>query len=166
MEKYKNITKEDIKFLRLVDKLEPTSTCLRANVACALVKGGKVLVKGTNNHHKETNCKRLGCIRDRQHVKSGTHREICYGLCAEQWCLAQAAKKGIKTQGSTAYTTKHPCRVCESLLTEAGIKRVVYQDGYPEILPSFNLFDKRRIKVELGPNTDARSKKVPKATTI
>ncbi len=166
MEKYKNITKEDLKFLRLIDKLEPTSTCLRANVACAIVKGSKVLVKGTNKHHEEIDCKKLGCIRNRQKVPSGTHREICYGLCAEQWCLAKAAKKGIKVNGATAYVTKHPCRVCESLLTEAGIKRVVYQEGYPEILPSFNLFDKRHIKVELGPNTNEKSEKVPKATTI
>jgi len=160
------ITKDDIKFLELVDKLEPKAKCLRANVACAIVKKGKVLVKGTNDWHKETDCNRIGCIRNIKKVESGTRREICYGICAEQWCIALAAKKGISLKGATAYITKHPCRVCESLLTETGIKRVVYQEGYPDILPRFNLFDKRKVKVEKGPNTSKKSKDIPKDISI
>lgn len=151
------ITKKDIKILELIDAMEPKARCIRANIACALVKNGKVLVKATNDWHKETPCNKIGCIRNIRHIKSGTHREICYGLCAEQWALALAAKKGIKVQGATCYVTKHPCRICESLLCEAGIKRVVYQEGYPDVLPKFNLFEKRGIIVEKGPNTTKKS---------
>ena len=134
--------------------------------ACALVKDDKVLVKATNDWHKEANCEKIGCIRNIKKVPSGTKREVCYGMCAEQWCLALAAKKGISTKGATAYVTKHPCRVCESLLTEAGIKRVVYQEGYADVLPKFDLFKERKIKVEKGPNTNKKSPVIPKATTI
>jgi len=160
------ITKKDIKFLEIIDEIEPKAKCLRANIACAFVKGGKVLVKTTNDWHKEANCKKIGCIRDIKKVKSGTRREICYGMCAEQWALALAAKKGISIKGATCYVTKHPCRVCESLLTEAGIKRVVYQEGYPDVLPKFNLFQKRGITVEKGPNTAKKSPDIIKSTSI
>lgn len=160
------ITKRDIKFLELVDELEPKARCLRANVACAIVKAGKVLTTGTNDWHKEANCSKIGCIREIQKVKSGTKREICYGMCAEQWALAKAAKKGIKVDGATAYVTKHPCRVCESLLTESGIKRVVYQEGYPDALPNFDLFKQRGVKVEIGPDTIKKSTDIPKSHTI
>ncbi len=161
-----SITKKDTKYLELIDKLEPKAKCLRANIACMLVKGDKILVKATNDWHKEANCEKIGCIRNIRKVKSGTKREVCYGMCAEQWCLALAAKKGISVKGATAYVTKHPCRVCESLLTEAGIKRVVYQEGYPDVLPKFNLFEKRGVKVEQAPITEHKSPDIPSATSI
>ncbi|MBT3704482.1 deoxycytidylate deaminase [Candidatus Peregrinibacteria bacterium] len=160
------ITKKDIGFLEQLDKIEPKAKCVRANIAAMLVKSGKVLVKHTNDWHNKTPCNKIGCIRNKRKVKSGTHREICYGLCAEQWCLAIAARKGIKVAGSTCYVTKHPCRVCESLLTEAGIKRIVYQEGYPDVLPKFDLFEKSKVKVEQGPNTNYKSEKIPKSHTI
>jgi dCMP deaminase len=151
------ITKKDLKFLEIIDTIEPTANCIRANIACILVKNGKVLVKATNDWHAELNCKKIGCIRNIRNVASGTCREICYGLCAEQWCLVEAAKKGLSVKGSTAYITKHPCRICESMLTEAGIKRVVFQEGYPDVLPKFHLFKTRGVIVEQGPNTDKKS---------
>lgn len=157
-----SITIKDKKFLEIIDKMEPKAKCLRANIAAMFVKNGKILVKATNDWHKEANCKKIGCIRNIRHIKHGERREICYGMCAEQWCLSLAAKKGIKTLGATCYVTKHPCRICESLLTEAGIKRVVYQEGYPDVLPKFNLFKSRKIKVKQGPNTKHKSTKIPK----
>ena len=153
------ITKKDLKFLEIIDILEPTAHCLRATIACIIVKGNKVLVKGTNDWHPEADCRKIGCIRNILKVESGTRREICYGICAEQWCVAEAAKKGISLDGATAYVTKHPCRICESLLTEAGIKRVVFQEGYPDVLHKFNLFKQHGVIVEQGPNTDKKSPK-------
>jgi len=160
------ITKKDIAFMEIIDRMEPKALCLRANIAAMFVKNGKILVKHTNDWHKEANCKRIGCIRNIKHVKSGTQREICYGMCAEQWCLSLAAKKGVSTKGATCYVTKHPCRICESLLTEAGIKRVVYQEGYPDVLPKFNLFKARKIKVEKSPHTTYKKIDPSKKTTI
>ncbi|MDD3861562.1 MAG: deaminase [Candidatus Gracilibacteria bacterium] len=153
------ITKKDLKFLEIIDIIEPTANCLRANIACLIVKRGKILVKATNDWHPEADCRKIGCIRNILKVESGTRREICYGMCAEQWCIVEAAKKGISLEGATAYITKHPCRICESMLTEAGITRVVYQEGYPDVLPKFDLFKKRGVIVEKGPNTDKKSPK-------
>jgi len=153
------MTKKDLKFLEILDKMEPKAKCLRANIAAMLVKNNKILVKHTNDWHKEANCEKIGCIRNIRHIPSGTKREICYGMCAEQWCLSLAAKKGIKTKGATCYITKHPCRVCESLLAEAGIKRIVYQEGYPDALPNFDLLRRKKIKLEKAKNTNFKSGK-------
>jgi dCMP deaminase len=160
------ITKEDIKFLEIIDEMEPKANCLRANIAALIAKDGKILVKHTNDWHPETNCKELGCIRNIQNVKSGTQRETCYGLCAEQWCIALAAKEGISLKGATIYITKHPCRVCESLIAESGITRVVFQEGYPDALPNFNILKEKGIGIEQGPNTDKRNPKRLKADSI
>lgn len=153
------ITKKDIKFLEILDQMEPKAKCIRANIAAIIVKNGKILAKHTNDWHKETDCGKIGCIRNIRKIESGTRREICYGMCAEQWCIAIAAKKGIPVKGSTIYVTKHPCRVCESLIAESGIKRVVFQEGYPDPLPKFDILKARGIKVEKGPNTNKKSKK-------
>jgi dCMP deaminase len=160
------ITKEDIKFLGMIDEMEPKANCLRANIAALIAKDGEILVKHTNNWHPETSCEKLGCIRNIQKIESGTKREVCFGLCAEQWCVALAAKEGISLKGATIYVTKHPCRVCESLIAESGIIRVVFQEGYPDLLPSFDLFEKKGRKVEQGPNTDKKDPERLKADSI
>jgi dCMP deaminase len=160
------LTKNDQKFLELIDTLEPKAKCLRANIACVLVKNNKILVKATNDWHREADCTKIGCIRNIQKIPSGTKREICYGLCAEQWALAKAAKNGISINGATCYVTKHPCRICESLLSEAGIKKVIYQEGYPDSLPKFDLFRRRGILVHKSQPTRKKSPNIPKSHTI
>jgi dCMP deaminase len=142
----------DRKYLATLDNKEPGANCLRAKIAAAIVKDDKILVQHCNDWHPEYDCSKIGCIRNEMNVESGTRREICYGICAEQWCLALAAKKGISVEGATIYCTKHPCRVCSSLIAEAGIVRVVYQEGYPEVLPKFDILKDRRITIEKGPN--------------
>ena len=146
------ITEEDKKFLKEIDEHEPKAHCLRAKIAAAIVKDGKMLICHTNDWHHETPCSEIGCIRNIKKVESGHEREVCYGLCAEQWCLALCAKKGISVNGATIYCTKHPCRVCSSLIAESGITRVVYQEGYPEVLPNFDILKSKGIEVEQGPN--------------
>ena len=148
------ITDEDKKFLEEVDKAEPRANCLRAKIAAAIVKDGEMLVCHTNDWHPETPCTDIGCIRNIQNVKSGSKREICYGICAEQWCLALCAKEGKSVEGATIYCTKHPCRVCASLIAESGIKRVVYQEGYPDVLPNWDILESKGIVVEQGPNIE------------
>lgn len=160
------INKKDCKFLQLIDKLEPSAKCLRANIAAVVVKNGKILFKHTNDWHKKYPCDKIGCIRNRLHIPSGKKREICYGMCAEQWIIAEACKRGISLKGATLYCTKHPCRICSSLIAVIGIKRVVYQEGYPEVLPKFDILKTSGVKVEKGPNTVFKSKKIVKSHTI
>lgn len=160
------ITAEDIRFLEEIDKMEPGTHCLRAQIVCMIVKDGKLLISHGNDWLYNYNCSHIGCVRDMYQVPSGHRREICYGICAEQWCLAIAAQKGIAVEGATLYCTKHPCRVCASMITVAGIKRVVYQEGYPEVLPKFNILEDRGIIVEQAAPTVYKSAKISKSHTI
>ncbi|MFC1810864.1 cytidine/deoxycytidylate deaminase family protein [Patescibacteria group bacterium] len=146
------ITEEDKKILEEIDRHEPKAHCLRAKIAAAIVKDGEILVCHSNDWHPETPCDKIGCIRNIKKVESGHEREVCYGICAEQWCLALCAKKGLSVDGATIYCTKHPCRVCSSLIAEAGIKRVVFQEGYPDVLPNWDILKEKGIIVEQGPN--------------
>lgn len=148
------ITEEDKKILAKIDNMEPHAHCLRAKIAAAIVKDGEILVSHCNDWHPETPCTEIGCIRNLRKVKSGHEREVCYGICAEQWCLSLAAKKGISVDGTTIYCTKHPCRVCASMIAEAGIKRVVFQEGYPDVLPNWDILESKGVIVEQGPNIE------------
>lgn len=160
------ISKTDYKFLQQLDQTEIKAHCLRAQIACMIVKNGKVLVKHTNDWMKGYPCSKIGCIRDMYKIPSGTKREICYGICAEQWALCIAARDGISVKGATAYVSKHPCRICSSMLAVAGIKRVVYQEGYPDVLPNFDILKTSGIKVEQGPNTEFKDPRLSKNHTV
>jgi hypothetical protein len=52
------------------------------------------------------------------------------------------------------------------MIAVAGIKRVVYQEGYPEVLPNFDILKDRGIIVEQAPTTVYKSPKVSQSHTI
>lgn len=160
------ISTQDKKFLEQLDQLEPKAHCLRAKIAAMFVKNGKILIQRTNDWHKEYNCSHIGCIRDEMQIPSGHRREVCYGICAEQWCISEAAKKGISLEGSTVYVSKHPCRICASMIAISGVKRVVYQEGYPITMKDFDILKKQGIKVEQGPNTKFKDPKTSATHSI
>lgn len=142
------LTEADHKNLKRLIEIAPKSTCLRAQVSCILADSeGKNLLETNNNTLPQFDCNKLGCIRDIRNVPSGSNREICYGLCAEQYLLAQAAKEKIGTEDTTIYVTTHPCRICECLIVSAGITRVVYVRGYPDALPQYDPFKKYEIEL-------------------
>ncbi|MFA7277908.1 MAG: deaminase [Candidatus Gracilibacteria bacterium] len=160
------ITDEDKKYLEMLDKEEPKALCLRAKISALFAKDGKVLIQHNNDWHFEYNCSKIGCIRNEMKIPSGHQREICYGVCAEQWCIALAAEQGLSLKGSTLYVTKHPCRICASMASIAGITRVVYQEGYPDVMQGFDIFKSKGIIVEQGPSTEYKDPETSKSHSI
>ena len=148
----KNIDK---KFINLLKNAAKKSTCLRAKVAAIAVRNGKILLKADNSPHKCYDCSKIGCIRNIQQIPSGTRREICYGLCAEQRLLSQAVKKGLKLSGATLYVTSHPCRVCEGIIAESGIYRVVYIKGFPDVIPIYDTLKDFGVEVVQAQDADS-----------
>ena len=123
------------------------STCLRRRVGAVIVKDKRVLSTGYNGSPKGTkHCEELGCIREQMHVPSGTRHELCRGVHAEQNAIVQAAYFGVSVNDSTIYTTTYPCSMCAKLLINAGIKEVVYTEGYVDDL-SKKLFAETNIVV-------------------
>lgn len=48
---------------------------------------------------------------------------------AEANLVAFAAREGIRTAGCTVYVTHHPCAACARTLIQAGVRRVVCDNG-------------------------------------
>ena len=51
---------------------------------------------------------------------------------AEENVIADAAKQGIPTAGTTIYVTTSPCMRCAKLIASAGISRVIFKDRYSD----------------------------------
>ena len=129
------ITAQDRKFIKKTFALAEKSKCLRKKVAAMLVKNHKILAQATNDPLPEYDCKKMGCIRDEMKIKHGHRREICYGICAEMYVISKVAEKNINLKDATLYVTIHPCKICECLIAQSGIKKVVYTGAYPEVIP-------------------------------
>lgn len=111
------------------------SVCLRAKVGAVIVKNGMVVAQGYNNMTGGINdCAEVGCIREKLNIPSGTRREVCRAICAEQLAISEAARNGVKLDGSIAYITTFPCHICAKLLVSSGVNEIVYDKDYPDEL--------------------------------
>ena len=53
---------------------------------------------------------------------------------AEQNAIIQAATLAQSIDGATIYVTNQPCIICAKMIINAGIKRIVVKEGYPDNL--------------------------------
>ena len=125
----------DSYFMEIAQVVSKRSTCLRRSVGAVLVKDKQILSTGYNGTPKGLpHCEDVGCLRQQLHVPSGQNHELCRGIHAEQNAVIQAAVHGSSTDGATIYCTHQPCVVCTKILINAGIKRIVYANPYPDKL--------------------------------
>ena len=111
------------------------STCLRREVGAILVKEKRILATGYNGAPAGLrHCEEVGCLRQDASVPSGMRHELCRGLHAEQNAIIQAAYHGIPIAGSTLNCTNKPCVICSKMVINAGIKKVIYEEGYEDPL--------------------------------
>jgi dCMP deaminase len=111
------------------------STCLRRQVGAILVKDRNILATGYNGVPSGiSHCDATGCLRERLCVPSGERHELCRGLHAEQNAIIQAARHGINIDGATLYCTTMPCIICTKMIINAGIRAIVYGEGYADEL--------------------------------
>lgn len=73
-------------------------------------------------------------MREKLKVPRGERHELCRGIHGEQNAIIQAATFGVSIKGATIYSTHFPCVLCTKMIINAGIKRVVYNQGYPDDL--------------------------------
>ncbi len=144
-------------FMSITKLVAQRSTCLRRKVGAILVKGKRILCTGYNGAPAGLqHCLEIGCLRERLGVKSGQRHELCRALHAEQNVLIQAAFHGIAVEGAVLYCTNLPCSICTKMLINAGIRKIYYQDGYPDDL-SRQMLDEAGIElVQLDENGIAR----------
>jgi len=99
------------------------SACDRLQVGCVIVSGGdqsnRIIAAGYNGF--------LPGAPHISHVRDGHEQATVH---AEQNAVADAARRGISLQGSTAYVTHFPCINCSKILASSGIRVVKYHWDY------------------------------------
>ncbi|MBR2617442.1 MAG: cytidine/deoxycytidylate deaminase family protein [Clostridia bacterium] len=153
------MNKWDQRFMEMAYQIGSWASCYQANrkIGAVIVKDKRILTTGYNGAPSGVkSCKeREECLRRKLNIPSGTKHELCYGVHAEQNAIAQAAKLGISVEGATLYCTHQPCVICCKMIINSGIKRVVYDQPYPDEF-SMQLFEEAGVLVERfnGENND------------
>ena len=122
-------------FMDITRLVARRSTCIRRQVGAIVVKDKRILATGYNGVPTGLpHCEDVGCIREQNKIPSGQRHELCRGLHAEQNTIIQAAFHGISISGATLFCTTLPCSICLKMLINAGIREIVYEQGYPDDL--------------------------------
>lgn len=128
--------KWDKRFMSMSYVVASWSSCYKDNrqVGSVIVRDKRILTTGYNGASSGlVSCKEKGeCLRQKLGIASGTRHELCYAVHAEQNAIIQAARLGSSIDGATLYCTHQPCVLCAKMIVNAGIKRVVYREGYPD----------------------------------
>ncbi len=123
----------DTYFMSMAQLAKTRSTCLRRQVGCVLVVDHRIVSTGYNGAPAGCpHCEETGCLREQIGVPSGERQEICRATHAEQNALADAARRGVPTDGAVCYVTCMPCVTCMKMLINAGITQVNYEGDYPD----------------------------------
>lgn len=120
--------------MQLAHNLATQSHCLRRKVGAVLVSADQANVITAINDPLPypSICREQGCLRELNHIPSGTNNELCRCFHCEANLIVQCAKRGISTAGATVYTTLYPCLSCAKILTAAGISKLVYSSSYTD----------------------------------
>lgn len=114
-------------FIGIAKEVSTRATCARLHVGCVLVEPETraIIATGYNGSVRgQVHCDDVGHDMDKGHCVRTVH--------AEQNAIAQAASRGVRVQGATAYVTAFPCWLCTKLLLNAGVKVIVYGAKYRE----------------------------------
>ena len=112
------------------------SSCHRLHVGCLLVKDNRIISAGYN-----------GFLAGLPHESVVVNNHEQNTVHAEQNAISDCAKRGVNTNGATAYITHYPCINCAKILLAAGIKQIKYYHDYKNNPIVKNLLDPIGIKI-------------------
>ncbi len=123
-------------FMQLAFAAKNRAACVRRKVGAVIVQDKQVISTGYNGTPAGTkNCHEGGCDRcnasEEEHAR-GKDLDKCLCSHGEENAIVQAAKHGMRTVGSTLYTTNSPCTWCCKMIINAGVKRIVIGGDYPD----------------------------------
>jgi len=108
-------------FIRLAEIVASRSKDPNTKVGCVVVSyDNTILSTGYNGLPR--------CVRDLSERMERPAKYL-WTAHAEENAVAQAARKGISLNGSTAYVTHSPCCRCARALIQAGILHIVVAPG-------------------------------------
>jgi len=139
---------KDLELMRRAAKIAGNTKCW-IGIGCVIAKGGKLISEAWNetlegeeccqefrNKHKNKkhdihcNCGNEGCSRKKLKLSGGRGLEVLCSVHAEINAIANAARKGIKIDGSVMFVTSFPCLICMRAIIAAGIKKIVYMNDF------------------------------------
>ena len=136
-------------FMEMAELTAKRSTCSRRQVGAVIVRDNRAVATGYNGAPRGlAHCEEKGgCLRQKLNVPSGQRHELCRALHAEQNAIISAASMGNAIEGGTIYITHQPCVICAKMIVNAGIKRIVVREGYPDEL-AMEILDEAGLTVE------------------
>lgn len=136
-------------FMEMAELTAKRSTCSRRQVGAVIVRDNRAVATGYNGAPRGiAHCEEKGgCLRQKLGIPSGQRHELCRALHAEQNAIISAASMGNAIEGGTIYITHQPCVICAKMIVNAGIKRIVVREGYPDEL-SMEILDEAGLRVE------------------
>ncbi len=98
-------------------------------VGAVLVRDEEIILSAYNQHVPDERIPYV--IGDpRACFKKGLSIELSTAVHAEAGLIAEAARRGICTEGCSLYVTTFPCPPCAKLVAYSGIKKLYFQEGY------------------------------------
>lgn len=138
----KRISKDDY-YLNIANAVSLRSTCLRRQYGAVIVKNDEIIATGYNGSARgEANCCDIHteCPRKNKSHNSGDYSD-CPAVHAEQNALLSAARTDILNatlylfgnefdENNTSHPIENvaPCPICERMIRNAGITRIVTPD--------------------------------------
>ncbi|MBC8493091.1 MAG: dCMP deaminase family protein [Chloroflexi bacterium] len=118
-------------FMTIAYDVASRSNCLRRSVGAVIVKGRNIISTGYNGTPIGVqDCFDGGCPRCQSDAPSHTGYDTCICVHAEENAIAFAARHGTQADESVMYTTLRPCLGCLKLCVQAGIREIVYSEGF------------------------------------
>jgi len=126
-------------FMDIARAVAKRSTCLHRQIGAVLVKNKRIIATGYNGAPKGIeHCNERGTCRKEELMPDLPNKgqgiianDACVAVHSEANAIVQAAVHGVSTEGATAYCTTCCCSGCAKMFINAGIKRCVYDEGYP-----------------------------------
>lgn len=120
-------------FMDMAKLVAARATCPVRQVGAVFVdKNNSVLSIGYNGAARGT--KHCGdACKNRKH---GEKTDECRAVHSETNAILNAARNGIKLEGSKVYVTLSPCARCANNLIQVGVTEVIYgsNSAYPEVV--------------------------------
>tara|TARA_B110000027_G_C15944933_1_gene222964 strand:+ start:171 stop:578 length:408 start_codon:yes stop_codon:yes gene_type:complete len=123
-------------FKQLCELTATRSSCQRLHVGCIFVKNNRIIAQGYNGYI--TGCEHNAIVRDNHNIST---------IHAEQNTITDCAKRGVSSDGCSAYITHYPCYNCMKLLVSCGISEINYINDYKNDVLVSNLAKEAKINI-------------------
>jgi dCMP deaminase len=123
-------------FMRMAHLVKERGTCRRRKVGAVIIRDKMVVSTGYNGAPRGVpHCSsETGCLTDDEAIAAGRRASVCMAAHAEINAIVQAGYNNVSVKGGTLYCTTFPCNFCSKAIVNAGVREIVYEEGYPDEL--------------------------------